>query len=159
KRIQNSEFRIQKLARIALPLFFAVCLMPFCRAEEKKVTKFDRDYAPSEGLVKPQERPYRDELCLNGSWQFQPVPVPAGYQPGNGTPPDLAPPSADKWDATPLKVPSPWNINTLYMDPNRDGGDFVAFPSYPESWNGAQMGWLRRSVSVPKEWEGKRVFV
>ena len=40
---------------------------------------FPRSFSPQEGLIKPVEKPYRDEICLNGSWQFQPMPLPAGY--------------------------------------------------------------------------------
>jgi hypothetical protein len=31
---------------------------------------FTRDFAPTEGWVKPVEQPFRQDLCLNGSWQF-----------------------------------------------------------------------------------------
>ena len=36
-------------------------------------TFFTHVFAPSEGLVNRTERPYRDEICLNGSWDFQAV--------------------------------------------------------------------------------------
>ena len=34
-------------------------------AQTQKVV-FSRDFSPAEGLVTPQEKPYRDEVCLNG---------------------------------------------------------------------------------------------
>lgn len=34
---------------------------------------FSHVFAPSEGLVNRTEKPYRDEICLNGSWDFQAV--------------------------------------------------------------------------------------
>lgn len=40
-------------------------------AKDKVV--FNRDFSPAEGLVLPQEKPYRQEICLNGLWDFQPV--------------------------------------------------------------------------------------
>ncbi|MDB5111940.1 MAG: beta-galactosidase, partial [Mucilaginibacter sp.] len=50
---------------------------------------FNRDMSPAEGLIKPQEKPFREEICLNGKWDFQPVPVPSGWVAGNGVPPEL----------------------------------------------------------------------
>ena len=32
---------------------------------------FPHAFAPQDGLVSPYEEPMRQELCLNGSWQFQ----------------------------------------------------------------------------------------
>src|SRR5258708_5593467 len=32
--------------------------------------KFTRAFAPQEGMVTKYEEPARQELCLNGSWQF-----------------------------------------------------------------------------------------
>lgn len=123
-----------------------------------------RDFAPQEGLVAPPEQPYRAELCLNGRWQFQPVPVPVGYVRDQGAPPALPPPDANDWDKTPLKIPSPWNVNT--WGGGRDVGagtphpywpGSVVFPSYPASWDGAEMGWLRRRFRVPASWKGRRL--
>lgn len=33
---------------------------------------FPYRFAPSEGFTNRLEKPYRDEVCLNGSWNFQP---------------------------------------------------------------------------------------
>ena len=49
---------------------------------------FKRDLSPAEGLLKPQEKPYRDEICLNGRWDFQPVAIPANWVPGRGIAPE-----------------------------------------------------------------------
>ena len=117
---------------------------------------FHRRFAPSEGLVAAPEQPFRQEICLNGTWQFQPVPLPSGYTPNIGDPPTLAPPAADQWDTTPIKVPSPWNVNAFNVG---DGGDFRCYPSYPKSWESAQMGWLKHSFRVPVSWTGKRLFL
>ena len=69
-------------------------------------------FSPQEGTVALVERPFRDETCLNGRWRFQPVPLPAGYQFEKGVVPELPLPAPDKWEAVPLKVPSPWNVNS-----------------------------------------------
>jgi len=118
--------------------------------------QFDQPFAPSDGLVSPVEAPYRQEVCLNGTWQFQPVPVPASFKPVSGTPPELPMPVDGKWESTAIKIPSPWNVNT--WGNGRDAGegsqrpyvaDSVYFPSYPAVWEGVEMGWLRRKFQVP----------
>ncbi len=124
------------------------------------------DFAPAEGWVRPPERPLRDEVCLNGSWRFQPVDVPAGFERGGGTPPELPAPRADGWNATPIRIPSPWNVNT--WGGGRDVGegtarpywpDSVYFPEYPAAWDRAEMGWLQRSFRVPDGWAGRRIVL
>ena len=72
---------------------------------------FKRDISPAEGMVKPQEKPFRQEICLNGSWDFQPVAVPNDWKPGKGVPPSLTAPLEGKWEQTKIKTPSPWNVN------------------------------------------------
>ena len=47
---------------------------------------FSRVFAPQQGLTAPVEQPWRQEICLNGSWQFEPVALPAGYDLKNGAP-------------------------------------------------------------------------
>ncbi len=127
--------------------------------------QFTRDFAALEGLVKPVEQPFRQEVCLNGSWQFQPMPIPTGYQRNLGNPPELPPPG-DKWETTPIRIPSPWNANVYNTGRGTGAGsqhpywpDSVWFPSYPAAWDGVQMGWLRRTFQVPANWEGKRVLL
>ena len=118
------------------------------------------EFAPAGGIVQPAERPLRDERCLNGAWQFQPVAVPPH---ADGEPPPLPEPSAD-WASVPLKVPCPWNVNA--WGTGRDAGPgtghpywptSVYFPSYPPAWDTVQMGWLRRTFAVP--WTGKRTVI
>ena len=75
--------------------------------------KFDGEFAPSENWVKPAEQPYRQGLCLSGSWQFQPQDLPADYKEGSGKAPELAQPANDKWSPTPIRIPSPWNVNSF----------------------------------------------
>lgn len=134
-------------------------------AAEPRV-EFTRPFAPSQGMVVDVEKPLRDEMCLNGTWQFQPIALPADYKKGTGTPPELAPPSSDKWESTPIKIPSPWNVNT--WGNGRDAGegskrpfvaDSVYYPSYPASWDGVEMGWLKRSFKVPSAWAGRRIVL
>lgn len=122
-------------------------------------------FAPAEGVVRPQERPYRRELCLNGRWQFQPAAVPPGYRRGAGAPPELSRPRAAAWDRTPIKIPSPWNVNAWGTghptgDPARpyDPGS-TYFPSYPAAWSGVEMAWLRRSFRVPSGWKTGRLSI
>ena len=53
---------------------------------------FNRDFSPAEGLVSPQEKPYRQEICFNGLWDFQTVAVPRDWKQGNGVTPILTAP-------------------------------------------------------------------
>ena len=131
----------------------------------RAATTFTRDFAAVEGIVTAPEMPLRQERSLNGRWQFQPVVVPPDFVRDNGNAPALPAPDAAKWDATPLKVPSPWNVNT--WGNGRDVGantarpysaDSVYYPSYPRAWDGAEMGWLRRSFRVP-DWGARRVVL
>jgi len=48
--------------------------------------KFDSPYSLNEGLTAPIEQPWRQEIRLNGLWQFQSVPLPADYKFENGAP-------------------------------------------------------------------------
>lgn len=112
---------------------------------------FDQPFSPQEGLTAPVEQPWRREICLNGLWQFQPVPLPAGYDLSHGAP-QLPGPKADGWSKTPIRIPSPWNVNA--------GRHHSAmFPSYPKEWETAKMGWLRREFTVPDAWRGQRILV
>jgi beta-galactosidase len=130
-----------------------------------KPTYFTNDFATLEGYVKPVEQSTRQEICLNGSWQFQPVKTPVGWKRNQGVPPKLPPPG-EKWESTPIKIPSSWNVNTWGCGRNVGVGtshpywpDSVCFPSYPKSWDGVQMGWLRRSFQVPGDWNDKRILL
>src|SRR5580692_6606553 len=72
---------------------------------------FTNDFAALDSYVKPAEQPWRQEICLNGSWLFQPVKIPDDWTKNQGTPPALPSP-ADHWESTPIRIPSPWNANT-----------------------------------------------
>lgn len=117
--------------------------------------RFTHEFAPQEGLTAPVEQPWHQELCLNGRWQFQPMALPAGFVPGHG-PPALPPPTPSGWSRTPIRIPSPWNVNSFSAG---DGGDFHCFPSYPSTWEQAPMGWLRRGFRVPAGWRGQRLVL
>lgn len=128
--------------------------------------EFTRDFAPSESWVKPVEQPFRAEVCLNGVWQFQPVTVSASFKRGGGEPPELPQPRPNGWEATPIKIPSPWNVNTWGCGRNVGAGtdhpfwpDSVYFPSYPAAWDVVEMGWLRRSFRVPADWANRRLVL
>ncbi len=96
--------------------------------------------------------------CLNGRWQFQPV------QPGDEKDtlgvPVLTPCDPNGWSDTPLIVPSPWNGNE-WGGGGYKGKDYwhggVYYPTYPEEWAGAKMGWLRKRFDVAdptdRRWE------
>ena len=111
-------------------------------------------FAPHRGLVKEVEKPLRDELCLNGRWQFMPVELPEDCSFREIRNPSI--PAGKSWEKVPVKVPSPWNVNGFT---NGTGGDFRSFPSYPEHWNGVKAGWLRKEVSVPADWSGNRIIL
>jgi beta-galactosidase len=147
-------------------MFKKSLLFCFIGALSMQAAEFSRVFSPSEGMLKPQEQPFREEVCLNGSWQFQPVALPQGFQRDAGQPPVLPQPKADGWDPTAIKIPSPWNVNTWGSGRKVGEGtehpywpDSVYFPSYPESWDGAEMGWLRRSFKVPDGWGDKRILL
>ncbi|MBU3665444.1 MAG: hypothetical protein FGM15_06150 [Chthoniobacterales bacterium] len=133
-----------------------LCLATMAQAER---VEFSREFAPVPGWVAGMEKPFRDELCLNGRWQFQPVPTPAGWTAGKDAPPALTEPAADGWDAVPIKIPSPWNMNALDSFQAADGADYRSFPSYPAAWENVDMAWLRRTFEVPAGWEGCRLVL
>ena len=127
---------------------------------------FERDFSPSDGVVAPCEKPSRGEICLNGYWDLQLAPLPKGFVQGDGTPPELPEPSPDKWESVKIKIPSPWNVNKWGGGEKTGEGtnmpyapSSVYFPSYPEHWIGARMGWLKKEFELPKDWAGKRVFL
>ena len=127
---------------------------------------FKPRFAPSEGMVCDLEKPLRDELCLNGSWRFQPIAVPKEFRRGTGVPPELPLPVESKWDVTPLKVPSPWNVNTWGNGRGAGDGtrqpyvaDSVYYPSYPRAWDAAEMGWLQRTFLLPPSWKSRSLIL
>mgnify|MGYP000474708031 CR=1 FL=1 len=125
--------------------------------------EFPRRFAPQDGLVAPCEQPYRQELCLNGRWRFQPARI-EGWKDGL---PTLAKPDPNGWDATPIKIPSPWNVNR-WGGMERHVGEGtprpyhpspVCFPSYPLAWDGVLEAWLNRRIQVPAEWKDRRIIL
>ena len=129
---------------------------------EEKSLIFPREFAPSEDWVKQPEKPFRQSICLNGKWDFQPVYGPYEAKNKNGNP-FLSAPETDGWDSVKIKIPSPWNVNSFTIKSATEneymGGDFLAYPSYPNQWNKAKMGWHRKFFSVPSNWKGKRVVL
>ena len=107
------------------------------------------------------------KISLNGSWKFHPIKVPENYVRNMGEPPNLPlPDSMQGYSDIPIRIPSPWNGNTWgngridrAQPERRYYPDSVYYPSYPEEWDSAEMGWLRRTFVVPKEWDGKRIAV
>lgn len=114
---------------------------------------FDHVFAPVQGLTNPVQQPWRKEMCLNGKWQFQPVALPGNYSITNGTP--LLPlPTDNGWSPVPIRIPSPWNINAFSF-----AGGTKTFPSYPADWEKVEMGWMRRTFTVPTDWKDKRLIL
>jgi beta-galactosidase len=147
-------------------IFAAAFLLTACSNSFAQGVKFNRDLSPAEGTVTPQENPYRQEICLNGSWDFQPVALPSSWVANKGVAPELTDPEAGKWESTKIKIPSPWNVNGWGGGSNVGKGtnqpytpSSVYYPSYPKSWEGVRMGWLKRSFHVPQKWASKRILV
>tara|TARA_R110002049_G_scaffold308913_1_gene514893 strand:+ start:43723 stop:47076 length:3354 start_codon:yes stop_codon:yes gene_type:complete len=115
--------------------------------------KYNHDFAPQEGLIKHVEKPNRDEICLNGQWQFMPVELSKDITLEEIKNQELP---TSGWDKTPIKVPSPWNVNGFT---NGEGGDFRSFPSYPKSWNDVKSGWLKKTIEVPADWSENRIIL
>ena len=116
--------------------------------------KFNRTFSPQQGMVTDAEKPYRDEICLNGSWQFMPITFAKGTTPDEVRSPKLL--TTGNWEKTPVKVPSPWNVNGFEPD---GGGDFRSYPSYPDQWKNVKAGWLKKEMKVPTEWAGNRIVL
>ncbi len=116
------------------------------------------EFSTETGYLRPGESDFRSEICLNGRWDFQPVDLPEGFTPGEFVP-ELPLPKPDQWESVKLKVPSPWNINSFVDGDGIPGGDFVAYPSYPEKWKHAKMGWMKRVIQVPEDWDEKTILL
>jgi beta-galactosidase len=135
---------------LAVAVILALTIDLSARAFAQGV-EFNRAFAPQAGLVSRYEEPWRQEICLNGSWQFR------GDQ-DTSTPGETVTEPGD-WEATPIKVPSPWNVNAFSTEGGMPGGDFRAYPSYPAAWERLPAAWLEKSVAVPGDWTGKRVLL
>ena len=147
----------------ALPLLLAL-LCPVAALSQG--VRYDKPFSPAEGLVKPVEKPLRDEICIDGYWQVQCVPIPKDWKSGGGIAPELTAPEESQWDDVRLKVPSPINVNSWGGGARTGEGtdkpyapSSVYFPSYPEKWAHARMAWIKKEISVPKEWAGRRLIL
>lgn len=118
---------------------------------------FNHTFAPSEGLLNRYEKGQRQELCLNGYWDFMPVALPDDYKHGKGHAPQLVLPDENaSWSGQRIKIPSPWNVNSFAYR-NLEGPDHRNYPSYPEAWNQVKMAWMRKLVSIPSDWKGRQI--
>ncbi len=109
--------------------------------------QYSQPFAPSLSRLHPSELPYRQSICLNGLWQFEPIPDTTSALPAND----------DKhWSPIPIRIPSPWNVNS-FADKQGLGGDFRTYPSYPKEWETIKIGWLRKSFTIPSSWRGRRI--
>jgi beta-galactosidase len=127
---------------------------------------FSRDFSPAEGLIIDAEKPYREEICLNGYWDIQVIPAPAGWKQAVSPAPELPLHTKGKWDDVKIKIPSAINVNDWGRGAKVGEGtdqpyapSSVYFPSYPEKWIHARMGWLRKNITLPQSWKGKRVVL
>ena len=100
---------------------------------------FPDRFAPSEGFTNRLEKPWRDEICLNGFWNFQPGET-----------------CTEAWDDVRIKIPSPWNVNGFAWN-GLEGPDHRDYPSYPPSWNAVREAWMQRMVRIPADWVGSRI--
>jgi len=119
-------------------------------------TTFEGEFAPQDGLVSSVEKPYREEICLNGLWEFQGMELPRDWKRNQGVAPELPPAKADGWDDVKIKIPSPWNVNGYQRS---DGPDHRDFPSYPDAWEKFKMAWMKKTVAVPADWQGKQLIL
>ncbi len=93
--------------------------------------------------------------CLNGLWDFSCAAASIDTVPA-------------AWDSVPIKVPSPFNVNSFSGGyPRRtageecyvSGADFRLYPEYPLAWDAAQVGFYRRRFFVGEESRGNRLFL
>lgn len=127
---------------------------------------FTDKFAPDRMLLTPEEETRRLQFCLNGSWRFAPMPLPADWRRGEGIPPALPLPAEEDFSDTPIRIPSAWNGNIWgngrvdRHDPEkRYAPDSLYYPSYPAEWDQAKQGWLRRTVTLPAGQEGRRLIL
>jgi hypothetical protein len=137
-------------------LVFITLLLLLARKGLGQQTTFSQTFSPSDDFVKQPEKAFRDGLCLNGKWQFMPVESAEKLPLEKIKAPEL--PANPVWDSTPLKVPSPWNVNSFARG-DGSGGDYSTYPSYPKKWESIRAGWLKRTIPYKKEWKGKRLIL
>ena len=144
--------------RLLYRFFVLVLLLSGLARTATASTEFKHAFAPTGSFVPLPEQQFRHDLCLNGSWQFQPVALPKNFHEGVDPAPELPLPVSSAWETVPVKVPSPWNVNS-FANQHSQGGDFRTYPSYPAAWESVEMGWLRRTVQVPADWKGERILL
>ena len=127
-------------------LFIAGIFIILQAQSQQTKVQYPHAFNPVVSVVDDTEKPARDAVCLNGSWQFMPV-----YETYIAK---FSKPQSFSWDKTAIKIPSPWNVNSFSQG---DGGDFLAYPSYPKEWEKATMGWMRKEFSLPSGWKDKRI--
>lgn len=136
-------------------LSISILIISFCISGEMKAqgTDYSPVFNPVQGLVKMVEKPNRDEICLNGRWKFMPV-----YD--ASSPDSFVLPAKFSWETTDIKIPSPWDVNNFTrLGASSTGGDFVTFPSYPEKWKDAKIGWMKKVIQIPSDWKNKTIIL
>lgn len=136
-------------------LILAAFILPVLVYAQQPHLQFKEQFAPSDNWVKHSEQPYRQAICLNGLWQFEPIALPPNFREGADPAPEL-PASKGNWDKVAIRIPSPWNVNS-FADNKGQGGDFATFPSYPKEWEKIRMGWLKKTIKVPATWKGQHI--
>src|ERR1700744_5217075 len=128
--------------------FLIACFLFLIRTHAQ-VTKFMPDFAPGERTTTAAERTFRDDTCLNGSWQFMPAALPP--HPDRSILEEAVPPVHFVGAARPIRIPSPWNVNSF--PGSHDAGDFITYLDYPTSWDTVRAGWLRRIIPYKRSWQ------
>jgi beta-galactosidase len=135
--------------------FLPIFLLTLATQIHAQSVQYNQPFAPTAPRLHPSEEPYRQSICLNGLWQFQPVSLPASFKEGIDSTPTL-PADNNRYSPTPIRIPSPWNVNS-FADKQGQGGDFRTYPSYPKEWESIKMGWLRKTFAIPASWKGRRI--
>ncbi len=147
---------------LTLPIVI-LCITLSCnvsKTNSAQKKQFAHRFNPMASPIHEVEKPLRGEICLNGNWQFMPV-FENDIQ-------KFTKPETFHWEETPIKIPSPWNVNAFpqgvptSMDNGNnldEGGDFLMYPSYPENWGNAEIGWMRKTFTLPENWQGKQHFL
>lgn len=125
-----------------------IIILMFLAIQSVQAIDYKHVFNPMQGLVKDVEKPLRSEICINGKWKFMPL-----Y---NVSAQDFKYPAQFDWESTDIKIPSPWNVNDFT---DKQGGDFVAFPSYPDKWKDAKIGWMQKTVEIPADWKNKQLIL
>ncbi|MFA5327474.1 MAG: sugar-binding domain-containing protein [Prolixibacteraceae bacterium] len=133
-------------------MLIGLLFIPFLSSAQP--VRFSAGFAPTGDFVKPPEQPFRDAVCLNGYWQFMPAENAGELNEEELKNPAL--PENPTWEKIPVKVPSPWNVNSFAQG---NGGDFVTYPGYPEKWDTIRAGWLMKKIPYDPRWKNKRLVL